>query len=82
MENRINQIIVLEDGLEYYILKQAIYKKDNYFLVAEVNNDGNEIKDSFIFLHEGKENGESFIEIEENPEIIQILLKYLNIKEG
>lgn len=82
MENRINQVVELENGKEYYILKQAVYSGDNYFVAAEVAEDGEDLKENFSILHESKENGESFIEFERDPKTIQILLKHLNIKEG
>ena len=45
MENRINQVVELENGKEYYILKQAVYGGDNYFVAAEVSEDGEDLKD-------------------------------------
>ncbi|MBQ2408860.1 MAG: hypothetical protein II309_05440 [Bacilli bacterium] len=80
MENRINQVVELENGKEYYILKQAVYGGDNYFVAAEVSEDGEDLKDKFIILHETKENGESYIEFENDSKIIQILLKHLHIE--
>ena len=80
MENRINQIVELENGLQYYILKQAVYGGDNYFVAAEVSEDGVDLKEKFLILHETKENGESYIEFENDAKIIQILLKHLNIE--
>lgn len=82
MENRINQIVELENGKQYYILKQAVYSGDNYFVACEVLEDGEDLKEEFSILHETKENDEVFIEFERNPKTIQILLKHLNIKEG
>ena len=52
MENRINQVIELENGKEYYILKQAVYSGDNYFVAAEVTEDGEDLKENCSILHE------------------------------
>ena len=82
IENLSDEIRELENGKEYYILKQAVYSGDNYFVAAEVTEDGEDLKENFSILHESKENGESFIEFERDPKTIQILLKHLNIKEG
>ena len=79
MENRINQVVELENGKEYYILKQAVYSGDNYFVAAEVAEDGEDLKENFSILHESKENDESFIEFERDPKTIQILLKQNNV---
>ncbi|MEG0022105.1 MAG: hypothetical protein RSB77_05470 [Bacilli bacterium] len=82
MENRINQIVEFENGMKYYILKQAVYTGDNYFIAAEVTNDEEDFKENFVVLHETKENDDTFIEIEDDAKTIQTLLKHLNIKEG
>lgn len=81
MENRINQVIELENGKKYFILKQAIYLNENYFIVAEVTEDGKDLKENFLVLHEIKEEGEPFVKIETDPKTLQIILKHLDIKE-
>ena len=81
MENRINHVVELDNGKKYFILKQAIYMNDNYFIVAEVTEDEEDLKDNFLVLHETKENGEAFINIETDPKVLQIILKHLDIKE-
>lgn len=82
MENRINKIVKLENGKKYYILKQAIYKDENYFVVAKVTDDGEDLEDKFAILHETKENDKTFIQFEKDPKIIQIILSHLNIEEA
>ena len=81
MENRINKIVELGNGKKYFILKQAIYKGENYFVVAKVTEDGEDLEEKFAILHETKENGDTFIEFEKNPKTIQIILSHLNIEE-
>lgn len=81
MENRINKVLELDNGKKYFILKQAIYMNENYFIVAEVTEDGEDLKDVFLVLHETKENGKIYINVEKNPQVLQIILKHLDIKE-
>jgi hypothetical protein len=81
MENKINKIVTLEDGQKYYILKQAIYKNENYFIVAEVTEDEEDLKEKFNILHETVENGDTYIEFETDPKVIQIILSHLKIEE-
>lgn len=81
MENKINKVITLANGDKYFILKQAIYKGENYFIVAEVTEDEEDLKEKFNILHETTENGETFIEFEEDPKVVQIILSHLNIEE-
>ena len=47
MKNKINRVITLANGKKYFVLKQAIYKGDNYYMVAEVTEDGNDLKEKF-----------------------------------
>lgn len=81
MENRINHIVELEDGKKYFILKQAIYLNENYYIVAEVTDDEEDLKEKFLVLHETKEKGDTFVQTETDPKIIQIILKHLDIEE-
>ena len=78
MENRINQVVELENGKKYFILKQAIYLNENYFIVAEVTEDGKDLKENFLVLHEIKEDGEGGINVKEkNAKLEKILEEYL-----
>lgn len=81
MENRINHVVELENGKKYFILKQAIYLNDNYFIVSEVTEDEEDLKENFLVLHETKDNGESFVKVETDPKVLQIILNHLDIKE-
>ena len=35
MENRINEVVELENGREYFILKQAVYQGHNYYVSTD-----------------------------------------------
>lgn len=78
MENRINQIIELEDGNKYIILKQAIYHEQNYFTAARISDDEQEIHEEFHLLHEINEDGETYIETVTDDSLVQLLLKYFD----
>ena len=81
MKNKINKIITLETGNKYFVMKQAIYKSENYYLVAEVNEDGTDIKDKFAMVHEFEKDGEEFIEMVKDQKTMQVLLSHLNFEE-
>ena len=81
MENRINHVMELDNGKKYFILKQAIYMNENYFIVAEVTDDEEDLKENFLVLHETKEGDKGFVEIETDPKKLQIILKHLDVKE-
>ena len=81
MENRINHIITLDNGKKYFILKQAIYKGDNFFVVAEVTDDEQNLTNNFLILHETKEDGKNIVRVEQDKEVLAIILKHLDLKE-
>ena len=81
MENRINHIITLDNGKKYFILKQAIYKGDNFFVAAEVTGDEQNLTNNFLILHETKEDGKSIVRVEQDKEVLAIILKHLDLKE-
>lgn len=81
MNNRINHVLELDNGKKYFVLKQAVYLNENYFIVAEVADDGEDLKNSFLVLHEFNEDGQQLIRIETDPKTLQIVLKHLDIKE-
>ena len=88
MKNKINRVITLANGKKYFVLKQAIYKGDNYYMVAEVTEDGNDLKEKFAMLHEEEltvndlaisEDGKELIEFVKDPKTMQVLLDHLNL---
>ena len=81
MENRINHIITLDNGKKYFILKQAIYRGDNFFVAAEVTEDEQNLTNNFLILHETKEDGKSIVRAEQDKEVLAIILKHLDLKE-
>ena len=81
MENNINKVITLENDKKYYIMKQAIYKSQTYYLVAEVTEDGTDIKDKFALVHELYVDGKRCIELVNDQETMKVLLTHLNFEE-
>ena len=61
------------------MLKQAIYKGDNYYMVAEVTEDGNDLKEKFAMLHEIERDGQELIEFVKDAKTMQVLLDHLNL---
>lgn len=79
MENRINKILTLENGKELMVLHQAIYNDDNYLVCTEVINNEQDLSEEPILVHEIK-NDEGFsIEVVEDPELAEFILKHLNL---
>ena len=81
MKNKINKVITLETGKKYFVMKQAIYKSENYYLVAEVNEDESDIKDKFAMVHEFEKDGSEYLEMVQDQKTMQVLLSHLNFEE-
>lgn len=52
MVNHIHEQMTLEDGRKYVVVKQAVYKNDNYYVCARLTDDGENIKDEYKVFHE------------------------------
>ena len=79
MENRINEVVELENGREYFILKQAVYQGHNYYVSTEVDKSNETLTENFVVFKEIKEGTDVFLEIETDVKKLQIILKHLNL---
>ena len=79
MENLTNQVLNLEDGTKYFILRQAVYKGKTYFLGAELTPDGEDFTNEFVFL-EKIEGEELEVELVTDKEVIEVLAKNIKIE--
>lgn len=77
MENKINRIIVLDDQSKFIILNQAIYQDKNYFFVAGLTEDEQDINGEYRILEESVESDGVFVNQVEDKNIIDLLSKYL-----
>ena len=81
MENLINDIIVLENDEKYIVLNQAIYMNNNYYFVAKVTDDEEDVLDEFKFLEETQRDGEKYVSLVKDEKMIDLLAKYFEPKE-
>lgn len=82
MENIINNILTLDNDEKYIVLNQAIYQGKNYFFVAKVAQDEEEVIDEFRLLEETEVNGEKAVAVVTDEKIIELLTKYFKPQEG
>ena len=78
MENLTNQVLELESGKQYFVIRQASYKGTTYFLAAEITPDGEDFTNNFVFFENIEENGESRVKEVKDQAILEVLAK--NIK--
>lgn len=79
MENRVNQVVRLDNGNNYVILKQVIYKNDSYFLASKLDLKNNPMADNLVFFHQVDLNGQLKLEEVTDLNLIQYLYTYMKI---
>lgn len=81
MENRINQVLTLENGQKLLILHQAIYNNENYYVCNGVTDDKKDVTDEFVLLHEIKKDGKTSVEVVTDPTLAQFIFEHLNLMD-
>ena len=79
MENRINQVITLENGNKFMILHQAIYDNHNYYVCCGVTEDEKDVKEEFYLFEEVKQDDKAFIQIVEDDKMAKFILEHLDL---
>ena len=77
MENRINSVLELANDEKYVVVNQAIYKKDNYLLLARISDDEKNVLGEVKIVQEKLKDGVLGLEIVKDPKLIELLTKYL-----
>lgn len=78
MENRINTIMTLADGSKYLIIKQAIYKNENYFVATKLDSN-EELTDEVRVLHEIKSD-DTYVEDVKDLDLFDLIIKYVGLE--
>ena len=76
LDNRINKVMILDNGKKYYVLNQAIYK-NSYLLVVGVTDDETDIRDEMKIFKEEKVNNIINVNEVKEQDLLDILVKYL-----
>jgi len=77
MKNLINSILVLENDEKYVVLNQAIYKEKNYYLVAKLTSDEQDVTGDLKVIEELEQDGKTGVKLVTDKDMIQLLTKYL-----
>ena len=81
MENLINSILTLDNDEKYIVLNQALYQNKNYFLVAKLTEDEEDVLEEFKLLEETEVNGEKALQLVKDEKVIDLLAKYFQPKQ-
>lgn len=76
MENRINSILELDNGEKYVVLNQAVYQDRNYYLVAQVTDDEQDIRGEVKICEEVMQDGVLAIRLVKDTKLVELLAKY------
>ena len=81
MENRINQVMELENGKKYVVVKQAIYKSHNYFVTARLTDDENDILEEYVIFEEVDYNGKKSVQKVTDGNVFNMIVKYVGLAD-
>ncbi len=82
MDNKINKIINLEDNYKVFVVNQAIYNNQNYYLTVGIDPITLQFNDEFAVYTELVEDGKPLLKVVKDQTLLDLLLKYLNPNNG
>ena len=81
MENRINKVMELENGKKYIVLKQAVYKNNNYFVSARLTDDEKDILEEYVIFEEVEYNGKKSVQKVTDSNLFKLIVKYVGLAD-
>lgn len=82
MDNKINKIINLEDNYKVFVVNQAIYNNQSYYLTVGIDPITLQFNDEFAVYTELVEDGKPLLKVVKDQTLLDLLLKYLNPNNG
>ena len=82
MENLTNQVLRLDDGSRYFVLRQAVFRGVTYFLGAELTPDGEDFTNNFVFLEKIDDDADGGFSVQAvtDQEVLEALGKNIRIE--
>jgi hypothetical protein len=81
MVNRTNQMVELENGKEYGIIKHILYQGRTFFVASEYDKEKEDFKEEIVILEQVVYEGKDSIKKLKDPEIIQTIIDNLTTNE-
>ena len=78
MENLTNQILELGNGKKWFVLRQAAFKGNTYYLAAELTDNEEDFTNNFTFFQRIEEDGKFSVKVVKDKTVLETLAK--NIK--
>lgn len=80
MTNHIHEKMTLEDGRKYIVIKQAVYKNENYYVAARLTDNEEDVVDEYKVFHEMDIEGETRVEEVSDQTIFNLIISYVGLK--
>lgn len=81
MTNRINKVMRLANNEKYIIMKQAVYRDENYYLANKLTDDEEDTLDEFKLFKEVEYEGKPSVLEVTDPKIFELVMKYFGVKD-
>ncbi len=78
MNNKINHILTLEDGLKFLVINQVIFRGKNYYFVARVTEDESDVTGEYRIVEEEVKGEETYLSTVKDAETVRMLAEYLD----
>ena len=78
--NYIHKTLTFDDDKQYIVINQAIYHGKNYLLLVGITPDGEDVTDALDLVEEQQDGEKLFFASVEDPELFDLLAKYLQPK--
>jgi len=80
MDNLTNQVLDLENGKKYFVVRQAVYKGITYYLGAELTEDEEDFTGNFVFLERVGFDEDFSVKVVTDKAILEVLAKNIKIE--
>ncbi len=81
MKNRTNQVVKLEDGREYGIMKHILYQGRTFYIASEYIEEKDDFSEEFLILEQLIQDDKDCIQIVEDTQIIKAIIENIEIPE-
>ena len=69
----------LADGRKYVVIKQAIYKGNNYFVSMRLTDDEEDVLDEIVVFQEVEHEGQKSVQKVKDPNLFSVICKYVGV---
>lgn len=80
MENLTNKVLELDNGKKYFVIRQAVYKGETYYLVVETTPDGEDFTEHCTFLTRIERDGKFIVKEVKDKSILEVLGKNIKLE--